>query len=263
MTDKPVLFFIHGYAVGNWYFDQFKAFFEQQGYTCYAPTLPLHDVPPNKKEAAVAKLGLKDYIDHLEKEILKVDTTPVLIGHSLGGLLVQHLANRGLARDLVLLQPAAPRDISMVTLSQVHHHFGPIVNALVRQPFKYSYAAARHLFFNNMSAQAGLDLYNKTVYESGKVMFELLTHQQPAIDPNNIKGKVLAIAGSEDRGCTPKIVKKIALKYGDKSTYKEFSKRGHEIVIEEGWEEVAEYISQWLNSNIIGSTQQDSHVQAS
>ena len=254
MGNKPTLVFIHGYAVGGWYFDDFKAFFESLGYNCHAPTLPFHDVHPAIRNADISELGINDYVDFLEKEILALNTTPVLVGHSLGGLLAQHLANRGLADDLILLQPAAPADISMITPSQAIYHASPIVKAFRNQPFKYPYKAARHLFFNAMSEQAALDLYHRTVYESPKVMREILTHQQAPIDPDNINGRLLVIAGSRDRGCTPAIVRKIADKYGEKSSYKEFAGRGHEIVIEEGWQDVANHMHQWLQHNRSTST---------
>ena len=149
------------------------------------------------------------------------------MGHSLGGLLAQHLANRGLAKDVVLLQPVAPKDISMVTLKYLHRHIGPLGAAFSGKPFKYSFNAAKALFFNGLSDQEAVDLFHRTVYESGQVMYELLMRQQPDIHPENIKGKVLCIAGSNDRGCTPKIAQRISQKYGEKSTYKEFVNRGH------------------------------------
>ena len=69
MNDKPVLVFIHGYSVGSWYFDDFKKYFESLGYKCHAPNLPYHDLHPNKKVEDVGKLGICDYLDHLEEQI--------------------------------------------------------------------------------------------------------------------------------------------------------------------------------------------------
>ena len=253
MNAKPILFFIHGYSVGSWYFDDFRRYFETLGYQTYAPNLPYHDVHPNKKLDKVGKLGMKDYLDHLELELLAIGEKCVLIGHSLGGLLAQHLVSRGGADDMILLQPAAPKDISMITPRYVHHHAGPLAAAIARKPFKYSYKSARALYFNGMDEQAAVDLFHKTVYESGQLMYEIITHQQPDIYAENLNGNVLCIAGSKDRGCTPKIVQQIAKKYGDKATYKEFVNRGHEIVVEDNWEEVADYVDNWLKQNNTGS----------
>lgn len=52
------------------------------------------------------------------------------------------------------------------------------------------------------------------------------------------------------------------MKYGDKSTYKEFVNRGHEIVIEDGWEEVAGFIQSWLNENVINMDNSNDQLSA-
>ena len=55
--------------------------------------------------------SLLDYAADLEREILALPERPVIIGHSMGGLLAQILAARGLCSRLVCLTPAAPRGI--------------------------------------------------------------------------------------------------------------------------------------------------------
>ncbi|MGZ7196726.1 alpha/beta hydrolase, partial [Streptococcus pyogenes] len=77
------------------------------GYTCFAPSLPGHDAVPDQP-LLVARQGLADYRADLEAQIAAqgFDRPPVLIGHSMGGLLAQQLAARIQPTALVLLTPA-------------------------------------------------------------------------------------------------------------------------------------------------------------
>lgn len=72
---------IHGMWGGGWYWENFKKFFEGEGYHCITPTLRFHDVDP--KEPSNLGLGttsLLDYAGDLEKEINKLETVPILTG---------------------------------------------------------------------------------------------------------------------------------------------------------------------------------------
>jgi len=82
------IFMIHGMWSGGWYWENYCQFFKDRGYRCLAPTLRLHDVDP--KEPPHPDLGtvsLLDYVSDLENEIRKLDHQPIIMGHSMGGLL--------------------------------------------------------------------------------------------------------------------------------------------------------------------------------
>lgn len=251
MKNKPVLFFIHGFSLGGWYFDDYKAYFEALGYRCVAPTLPFHDQSPDDTNPKIGKVCLQDHIDFLEREILKLKEKPVVIGHSMGGLLAQHLVNNGSADSAVLLQPAPPRGISMLNIRTLYHSTKLILNAILQKPVRYSFESAKPLFFNGLPDDMARALHDRSVYDSGKVMLEISMGWNPAIDPANVKGKVLVVAGSKDLAIRPAVLKKVARKFGEKATYVEFD-RAHEIVIEPGWNEVTAYIHSWIELNVSG-----------
>src|SRR3990172_11652291 len=109
---SETLFLIHGMWGGPWYWENYKRVFERQGYKCIAATLPFHDTAP--EEAPDPRLGtssLLDYAAAMEQEIRPIGLKPVIIGHSMGGLLAQILGSRGLAKALVLLAPSSPAGI--------------------------------------------------------------------------------------------------------------------------------------------------------
>src|SRR3954468_12718874 len=97
---------VHGAFAGAWCFDRFRPVFERDGWTCEAIDLPGHSGAADA--AGLSGLGLSDYRVALEQRLRSFETPPVLLGHSMGAVLVQQLAAEGLARALVLLS-AAPR----------------------------------------------------------------------------------------------------------------------------------------------------------
>ena len=95
---SETVFMIHGMWGGSWYWQNYKNHLEARGYRCITSTLRYHDVSP--KDAPHPQLGttsLLDYADDLEKEIRALGVKPIIIGHSMGGLLAQMLAARGLS----------------------------------------------------------------------------------------------------------------------------------------------------------------------
>jgi pimeloyl-ACP methyl ester carboxylesterase len=97
---------IHGANEGGWCFDQFKAEFEELGWTCHAPDLIGHGVNADKKGSVLFGVGIADYLNELEDFLKTVAPQPVLLGHSMGAVLAQQLAAKVLARALVLVCPA-------------------------------------------------------------------------------------------------------------------------------------------------------------
>lgn len=90
------LVMIHGMMGGAWCWDDYKRYFEDKGYRCVTPVLRYHNMNPRgKPDPRLRSTGLLDYAADLEREIKKMDEPPVLVGHSMGGLLAQILGGRG------------------------------------------------------------------------------------------------------------------------------------------------------------------------
>jgi len=62
---------------------------------------------------------------------------------------------------------------------------------------------------------------------------------------------VLVVAGAQDRMTPAPLVEKVAKKYRTVSTYKEFANHAHWLVEEPEWEEVAEYVNDWLQETLV------------
>ena len=109
---SETIFLIHGMWGGPWYWENYQRVFEQQGHRCIAATLPFHDMAPDDvPDPRLGTSSLLDYAAALEQEIGRIGLKPVVVGHSMGGLLAQILGSRGLAKALVLLAPSSPAGI--------------------------------------------------------------------------------------------------------------------------------------------------------
>ncbi|MGO9566600.1 MAG: alpha/beta hydrolase [Desulfomonilaceae bacterium] len=106
------IFMIHGMWGGPWHWENYKSILEKEGYRCITTTLRFHDVDPKATpDPGLGTTSMSDYAGDLEQEIQQLGVKPIILGHSMGGLLAQILGGRGLAKALVLLTPASPAGI--------------------------------------------------------------------------------------------------------------------------------------------------------
>ena len=245
---------IHGMWGSGWYWENFKGFFESKGYRCVIPTLRFHDMDPNAvPDPRLGTTSLLDYAEDLEKLIRELQVRPILMGHSMGGLLAQILGSRGLAKALVLLTPASPRGIIALKPSVIKSFWSGLTTwGFWRKPFRQTFAEAAYSMLNLMPFESQKSIYDQFVYESGRAASEIGfwifdSKKAARVDESKVTCPVLIIAGEKDRIVPVSITRKIAEKYKRVSTYKEFPDHSHWVVGEPGWQEIAEYIKEWLH----------------
>jgi non-heme chloroperoxidase len=244
---------IHGMWGTGWYWENFRGFFERKGYQCVVPTLRFHDMDPNEvPDPGLGTTSLLDYAADLEKLVRELHTTPILMGHSMGGLLAQILGSRGLGKALVLLTPAAPHGIMALKPSVIKSFWSGLTRwGFWKKPFRQTFAEAAYAMLNLMPSESRRSLYDKFVYESGRAASEIgfwLFDSKAAakVDETKVTCPVLIVAGEQDRIAPSSVTRKIAEKYKKVSTYKEFSNHAHWVIEEPGWQQIAEYIEEWL-----------------
>ncbi len=244
---------IHGMWGGGWYWDNYRKFFEGKGYRCITPTLRFHDMDPKGiPNPQLGTTSLLDYAQDLEDEIRKLDTRPILIGHSMGGLLSQILGSRGLAKALVLLTPASPRGIMAITPSVLKSFQSVLMGwGFWKKPRRQTFNEAVYSMLQLLSPEERKNVYDRFVYESGRAASEIGfwyfdAKKANRVDEKKLSCPVLVIAGSLDKITPASVVRKVARKYGTLATYKEFPNHAHWVVAEPGWQEVAEYAADWL-----------------
>jgi pimeloyl-ACP methyl ester carboxylesterase len=244
---------IHGMWGGPWYWANYRSLFESAGYRCVAITLPYHDMDPRGvPDPRLGTVSLLNYAEAIEGEIRQLGEKPILMGHSMGGLLAQMLGARGLAKALILLTPASPAGIVAITPSVIRSFWSIQTTwGFWKKPTRQTYAEAVYSMLHLLPKMEQKAAYDRFVYESGRATFEigywLLDPRGAArVDASKVTCPVLVVGGAQDRMTPVDVVRKVAGKYRAVATYKEFSNHAHWVVGEPEWEEVAGYVLDWL-----------------
>lgn len=256
ITSREVVF-IHGMFVTPNSWDQWRPMFEKAGYKVSAPAWPLHDVPMERtKDAAhrqaIGQLGLEQVLNHY-REILKTKTVkPVLVGHSMGGLIAQKLLQEGLAQSAVAIDSVAPNGMLFVSWSFLKSQW-PVLNpfkdgatpvVLTREEFAYALANQQS---DEMISAA---FASQIIPESRKVPKDTLT-DAGVIDLTKPRGPLLMIAGEKDHIIPAAMNYKNFELYRNTPGYTEFRMfegRDHWGIAGAGWEELAAATLAWIDA---------------
>ncbi len=250
---RPPIVMIHGAFCGAWAFDEFREPFEAK-YKVHAPTLRYHDCgrePPRE----FGRTSLIDYAADLEKLIRDLDEMPILLGHSMGGLLAQMLAAKGLARACVLMAPSAPWGVLPSTIFEIASaqtllfSGGDYRGSII--PPSYQIAAAHSL--DKLDDAARSTVYTRFVPESGQATFEIMNwsfdlRRAAHVRARDVTCPVLCMVGADDKINPPSTVARIAARYGSRARFEEVKGHSHWLIGEPGWEAIAARALAWLES---------------
>ncbi len=252
MQTKTIVL-IHGLFVNNTSWKQWKSFFEKKGYTVYAPANPGHDGHPaalrNSTHPELTKTGFKDVVMNIVSLIDTLPEKPIVIGHSLAGLVVQKLIEMNKAVAGISIDGAPPKNVfaPLDTIKVVL----PVVNPFKGStPFMGSKEWYHNAFFNNYNRAESDVFYEEiAVPESRKIARDTLLDSFAKIDFKKAHNPLLFIGGEHDHIFSSIFTKKIAANYKHTASitdFKEFKGRSHFICGEKGWEEVANYVADWI-----------------
>jgi non-heme chloroperoxidase len=257
---KNQVVFVHGLWLHAEAWNPWIEFFRANGYEASAASWPGDSESTEatrRKPEAVAGYGVTEIADHIASQIKAFDQKPILIGHSFGGLLVQNLLGRDLASAAVAIDPAPIKGVPELPLSTLKSSFPVLGNpANWKRAVSLTEPQFRFGFTNAVSEQEAKELYAKYAMPApGRPLFQAAT---ATFNPNSAtkvnvanakRGPLLLISGAADNTVPPVLVKSTLRVYGKSpavTEYKEFADRGHSLVIDSGWKDLAEYILNWL-----------------
>ncbi len=249
---------VHGVGATGDTFSRLAPAFRDKGWRVETPTLRPDRRTSENPPADLPKLRLKDYVDDIEAlaRAIEAETgaAPVLFGHSMGGLVVQKVLERGAGRAGILITPASP--VGARSGKSVAQAFTFANILFTGKPETRSHKIWKTGFswgvLNRVPEAKHAGIYATAVYDSGGVYEDLAyPERDPSktayIDESRITTPVLVIGGGRDRATPIADVRKVGEKYarigGELRIYPE---NGHWIVDEPGTDQVIADIAAWL-----------------
>jgi pimeloyl-ACP methyl ester carboxylesterase len=117
---KETLVFVHGMSHGAWCWKEyFIPYFEKLGYECLAVNLPGHENPGSKK---AIHYSLDAYVEALANTVDSLAEDPVIIGHSMGGMILQKYLLKGRCKQAILLASVPPSGVLWPSLRVLIKH---------------------------------------------------------------------------------------------------------------------------------------------
>jgi len=255
MTKTIVL--VHGAWLNSKSWEGFKARYEAQGYTVVTPDWPLDSRPPAELRASpdpgLAKVGQREIVDHYERIIRALLEEPVLIGHSVGGVFVQHLMDRGLGVSGVVINPAPTPGVPL------HKH--AIVSALpvFLDPFsRWKAKTMSRKFFATRFAQTAPEAEKDALYDRyiiptpGRVYWDGVINPMKIRWDNPARPPMLLIGGDKDLiadGTMTRAIYEKQKQAPSRTDLKIYPDRSHWTGLDAGWEEVADFALDWAVDN--------------
>jgi non-heme chloroperoxidase len=191
------------------------------------------------------------YRAELETFLKTVPPRPVLLGHSMGGVLAQQLAAQGLARALVLVAPAPRSGILPPTeaekkLDQDLMGLGAFWQSVINPDFNL----ARIYTLNRVPEAEQHAVFDRFGPESGRAFFELFfwmfnRTRATAVDTDAVTCAVLCLVGADDKIVSPQTGRETVEPYRG-ATFWELDGHGHMLVLEPGAEQISRRIADWI-----------------
>ena len=248
-VSAPPVLFVHGAWHGAWcWAEHFLPYFADQGLSAHALSFRGHGHSAGAPRVRGLRIG--HYVADLAQMAATLPVPPILVGHSMGGLVVQKYLERHPARAAVLLASVPPHGALPTTLRIIGRHPGPFLRANVTTrlwPIVGTTALAHDALFSATLPAATVQAYaNQIQDESYLAYLEMVATARPR--PRLVRARhplpVLVLGGANDHIFTPAEIRQTARAYATQPTI--FPDMAHDMMLEPGWQQVADTIIAWI-----------------
>ena len=268
MTPDTIVL-IHGFWVTPRSWEDWIAYYEAKGFRVVAPAYPGFEVEVealNADPTVIADLTAPAVIEHLDSVVRGLDSPPIIMGHSAGGLFTQILLDRGHGAAGVAIDSAPSEGVRVTPVSQIRSLFPVLRNPANRhKAVGFTKEQFHYAFANTLSREDSDKVYERyhipapgSFVWAGPLANFTPGHQDIYVDfRNEDRAPLLFIAGGEDNLMPPAVNQSNAKHYRhikSVTEYKEYPGRSHYTVGQDGWEEVADYALKWAEEHAVTRT---------
>jgi pimeloyl-ACP methyl ester carboxylesterase len=237
-TGKAPILFVHGAAHAAWCWQNWMKSVADAGHPAYALSLTGHGGSPGN----LLRSTLGTYIEDVIRTAASLPSQPVIVGHSLGGLVVQKAIARYPARGAVLVAPvpARPGVGTLASITRRHPEDAARIMVGGSMPMRPEY------LFNRLEPEAAGAFASLCGKESPAAQFQVLLHR-PAGPPKG--GAPVLVLGSPDDALIPIADLRDTARRMSAELI-EFPGIGHDMMLDGGWEEPAEAMLGWIDAAV-------------
>jgi pimeloyl-ACP methyl ester carboxylesterase len=245
---KPPILMIHGGFCGGWAFDEFAEPFRAAGHAVHLPDLPGHGA--TEPRDAAQGLSMADYAAAIVDQAVALPSPPILLGHSMGGLVSLMAAAKTPVAGVILLAPSAPWGVGGSSMEEAVsavslYALGPYW----AQAIEPDYVSFRRYGVDRMEKDERHAIFAKMRFESGRALFETLNwwldpFMTTMVRSEDIKAPIFAVTGGRDVIHPPATVRETAKRIG--ATIRVMPEMSHWLIGEPGWRDVADLCLGWL-----------------
>ncbi len=225
---------VHGAWQGAWCWDPVADRLRSRGHDVRTVTLRGHDNPPGR-----IWYRISDYVDDVRAAVRAFAAPPIVVGHSMGGLVVQKYLERHPAAAAVLLAPVPTGGALGATIRFARRHPLAFLKTNVQlrlRPIVGTPALAREMLFAPEAPADIADAYYPRWQDESYVAYLGMIASLPR--PRRVNVPILVLIGDRDRIFTVREARRTAEAYG--TNVEVFPGRGHQMMLEPGWEAVAD-----------------------
>jgi esterase/lipase len=249
---KPPILFLHGVFGKPSLVEPWMKFLENAGYAVHTPTLPGRE-PTD--DATLARTGLEECFAVALDAYDRLGEPPIVIGHSMGGLLTQKLAAARSPRAVILLA-SVPSGVLWPRVRSVPHLFPILPKVLAGKPFLPSARTMREVPLSTLPAAEREQLIPQLVRDSGRVFRELsMGARSTKVDAAKVTCPVLCVSAGSDENVAQWISRAIAKRYG--AEHQVHPDAPHWIIAESLVDQVAPPVLEWLRRTMSQSSASD------
>ena len=248
-SSRPVpLLFIHGMGLGAWcWSEHFLPYFSRHGYEAHALSLRGHG--GSEKVRNMRRVSLRDYVADVEEAVGRLGRPPVLVGHSMGGRVVQKYLERRRPAGAVLMASVPPTGLMGATwrifrrqpAAAIRGSLTMNMKPIVETPHKF-----RELVFSEDVPEELLSsCYARLSQDSYRAYLEMLVPEIGKQEPAGVP--MLVLGAGKDTIMSQEEVRKTGTRYGVEAEI--FPDMPHGMMLEHGCLKVADRIISWLDSH--------------
>lgn len=238
------LIFVHGAFAGAWCWSKyFLPYFAKKGFRACAVSLSGHGGSPGRER--LDWLSIADYVRDLEQAVKTVGGDPVLVGHSMGGFVVQKYLERAEAPGAVLMASVPPQGLLSASIALAFSNPGLFtdINSMMHRG-RASLATLQHSLFAGPVAPDELQTYYRLMQpESQRAMWDMTFFDLPRLARERCP-PLLVLGAESDILVPPAQVEQAAQAYGTQAEI--YPGMGHLMMLEVHWQKVADRIIKWL-----------------